>query len=416
MKKTAILILVIPFIISCNKSQRHMVTLWTNRPEIAAYVEEYNATHDNIKIEIEYKEFPGRELAESESSVDLVFDEYLNSGKTVSLFSTLDSLFEKGELDSSVFYSSLLDRGKFEDRQVLLPVSFNLPVVYFKKGIEPEYIVPFFMNLDTLKNASGSFNEKSKRSFRQEGFSPLWSRESIFQISVLQGSDYKQLGSILSWNDEKIEKSTLFIKNWIEEVNGGLKEETEFKEKFLYDPMPKLINQGRIGFAYTDINAFFALPPEKRKNLDFRWFSSDNKVYALNTILYAGIPKNAAHRKDARIFLTWFYRTDTQKKLLEASLHKRIRIFGIGQGFSSLKNVNSNELPRLYPALMGHIPPENAIIFPDPVPGSWPVIKEQIIKPWLYNKAVMDDPPNKYLKDEIMEWERQNPEQNKVID
>ena len=75
MKKITILILVaVSLFISCSRSSRRMVTLWTNRPEIAAYVEEFNATNDTVKIEIEYRDSPGTELVSAQTPLDLVFD------------------------------------------------------------------------------------------------------------------------------------------------------------------------------------------------------------------------------------------------------------------------------------------------------------------------------------------------------
>jgi len=368
MKKITILILVaVSLFISCSRSSRRMVTLWTNRPEIAAYVEEFNATNDTVKIEIEYRDSPGTELVSAQTPVDLVFDEYLNSSRTAPLFGSLDSLFKNQRINPSLFYEDLLDLGTHEEHTNLLPVSFNLPLIYFKKRLESEYIEPFFMNVDNLKKASSLINRSSTKSFTREGFSPLWSKESIYQMAVLNNTDFKQLGNILSWNDENLEKTVSSIKDWIKTVNKGMDAEREFEEKFLYDPMPKLINQGRIAFAYSDINSFFTLPPD-------------------------------------------------QEKLLEASMHKRIRIFGIGQGFSSLKTVNNTVLPKLYPALMGHIPPENAIVYPFSVPANWPVIKDQIITPWLLEKITAEDPQNRELKDAVTNWEKQNPEQSKVID
>ncbi len=417
MKKITILMLIaVSLFVSCSRSSRRMVTLWTNRPEIAAYVEEFNATNDTIKIEIEYRDAPGTELASTQTPVDLVFDEYLNSSRNAPLFESLDSLFKNQNIDPSLFYKDLLDLGTIEEHTILLPVSFNLPLIYFKKGMESEFIEPFFMNIGNLRKVSAHINESSSKSFTREGFSPLWSKESIYQLAVLNNVEFRQIGNILSWNDENLEKAVSSIKEWIETVNKGMDAEKEFEEKFLYDPMPKLINQGRIAFAYSDINSFFSLPPEKRENLDFRWLSSGDKVYALNSILFAGIPKNAEHKKEAELFLSWFFKTETQEKLLEASMHKRIRIFGMGQGFSSLKRVNNAELPKLYPALMGHIPPENAIVYPSPVPENWPVIKDQIIKPWLLEKVTNEDPQNPELKDAITHWEKQNPDQSKVID
>ncbi len=402
--------------VSCSQYERHTVVLWTNRPEIAAYVEEFNAIHSKTKVEIEYKKNPGDALGTATTPPDLVFDEYLNAAETFPLFTQLDSLFKKEKIDKTLFYVNLLKEGSMDGHQILLPVSFNLPLIFFKKNSASPFIVPFFMNLDTLKEASQAANKKSKKTHAVEGFSPLWNTEMLFQITKLYNTDFKQTHSFITWNNENLEKSIQFIQNWILSVNGGLIQEREFSEKYLYDPKPNLIEEGRISFAYANLTSFFALPPEKRKDLDFRWLSHNNHVHALQNILYTGIPKGAGNKRDAEIFLSWFFKRETQKKFLEATIHKRIRIFGIGQGLSSLREINNNELPKLHPALMGHIPPETALLFPPAVPENWITIKEHIIKPWLFQQANTDNPPPDTLKDTVIKWEKQNPSQKSLLD
>ncbi len=411
---TGLLFLIISF--SCSRFENHTVILWTNRPEIAAYVEEFNAIHNEGKVEIEYKQTPGKALKAATALPDLVFDEYLNAASTFDLFTPLDSLFKKKRIDNSLFYKKLLNEGKRNDHQLLLPVSFNLPLIFFKKNTPSSFIVPFFMNLDTLQKASAAANKKSRKNFAIEGFSPLWNKEALFQITKLYKTDFRQINSFITWNNDNLTKAATFMQNWISDINGGLIQEREFQEKYLYDPKPKLVEEGRIFFSYSNLTSFFALPPEKRKNLDFRWFSQNNHVHALYTVLYTGIPKGAKNKRGAELFLSWFFKKETQKKFLEATIHKRIRIFGIGQGFSSLREINNNELPKLHPALMGHIPPESALIFPPPVPENWKIIKEHIIKPWLYKQVSEDDPPPATLKDTMIKWEKQNPSQKTLLD
>ncbi len=401
---------------SCSQSGKHTVILWTNRPAIAAYVEEFNAVHNQTKVEIEYRKDPGRSLKTAASPPDLVVDEYLNSASTVALFAELDSLFKKGSIDKTSFYGNLLKQGVVEGKQVLLPVSFDLPLIFFKKGSSSPFIVPFFMNIDNLRKASAAANKKSKKSFAVEGFSPLWNTEMLFQIAKLYNVDFRQTHSFITWNNDNLNKSIAFIQDWIRTVNGGLIQEKEFREKYLYDPKPNLVEGGRISFSYARLTSFFALPPEKRKNLDYRWLSINNEVHALQTVLYAGIPKGARSKRDAEIFLSWFFKRKTQKEFLEATIHKRIRIFGVGQGFSSLREINNNELPKLHPSLMGHIPPETAIIFPPPVPENWATVKEHIIEPWLYSQVNEDNPPPDTLKDTMIKWEKQNPSRNALLD
>ena len=272
------------------------------------------------------------------------------------------------------------------------------------------------MNLDNLKEASVEAKGKSKKGFPVEGFSMLWNQETAFQISRLFGTHYQQMNSILSWDDTKLNEAVNYLRDWSKEVNGGLSQEKEFIEKFLYDPKTKLIANNRIYFSYSTLHGFFAIPTEKRETLDFRWLSIKNNVNVLHSILYTGIPKSAKNKKGAKTFLTWFFRLDVQGKLLEATLHKRIRSFGIGQGFSSLQTINTRELPRLYPALMGHIPPESALVFPPKVPENWITIKDQIVKPWLYSNIISPEKPAESLKDAMMDWQKQNPAQKLILD
>ncbi len=410
MKKYIIFISSILIVLaSCSHTDSHTVIIWTNRPEIAAYIEEFNASHKKTKVEVEYKQNPGKEFKTATSLPDMIFDEYLNAKGILPLFTSLDTLFNEHGIHRNLFYQNLLKQGVLNKHQLLLPVSFNLPLIFFNKTHTSQFIVPFFMNLDNLKNASVAANKQTTKKFITRGFSPLWNTETPFQTAILFHADFHQTHSFLTWNNENVVKSIAYMKDWIKTVNGGLIQEKDFIDKFLYDPKPKLITGNRIAFSYSNLNDFFALPPEKRNNLDFRWFSTDNKVQSLHTILFTGIPKGAPHKKDAETFLIWFFNMATQKKFLASTNHKRIRIFGLAEGFSSLKEINSNELPRFYPGLMGHIPPESSIIFPPEVPENWLQIKEKVIKPWFFEQINKANPPVTTLEEAIKEWEKQNP-------
>lgn len=411
MRKYIIFISVILILLaSCSHTDSHSVIIWTNRPEIAAYIEEFNASHNKIKVEVEYKQNPGKELKTSTSLPDMIFDEYINTEGFLPLFTSLDAVFNEHGIDRKLFYQNLLKQGVLNKNQVILPVSFNLPLIFFNKTHTSKYIVPFFMNLSNLKNASIAANKQTTKKFITRGFSPLWNTETPFQTAILFHTDFHQMNGFLNWNNENVMKSITYMKDWIKTVNGGLIQEKDFIDKFLYDPKPKLITENRIAFSYSNLNDYFAIPPEKRNSLDFRWFSTDNKVQSLHSILFTGIPKGASHKKDAETFLIWFFNMSTQKTFLESTKHKRIRIFGLAEGFSSLKEINSNELPRFYPGLMGHIPPESSIIFPPAVPENWVQVKEKVIKPWFFEQISQTNPPVTTLKEAIKEWEKQNPE------
>ncbi len=383
------LLLVIPIILffsSCSPNST--IILWTDKPEMAAYVEEFNSVQDKYRIEIVYKKDPGTALAQTEYSGDLVISEFLNSPGTIEQFSSLADMYDENKLDLSIFYSELLDLGYFENELNLLPISFNLPTIMFKKTIDSEDIPSFYMNPEDIKNASINFNAKSDTNFEVMGFSTRWEKEVLFINSVLMGTNFQMLSTgVLSWDRQKLLDSIEFSKDWSEKTNGGLEQEEEFTTKFLYDPSYKLIEENRIRFFYSDLVNFFGIAPEKRKHLDFRWLASDNKIPVLENILFTGIPEKAKNKKGATQFLHWFFDPSTQENLLKSSQIKRMDTFGFANGFSSLREINKNELAIIYPNLVGKIPQESSLIFPEALPLYWVELKNKVIIPWLYEQT-----------------------------
>jgi hypothetical protein len=77
------------------------------------------------------------------------------------------------------------------------------------------------------------------------------------------------------------------------------------------------------------------------------------------------------------------FQPQTQARLLEINQEKRLDTFGIAGGFSSLRNVNEREFPRVYRRLLGRIPPEQMLAFSKALPVDWGEQKKQIVVPWL---------------------------------
>ena len=374
---------------------------------MAAYVEEFNSVQDNYRIEIVYKKEPGNALARTDYPGDLIISEFLNSPGTIDLFSSLTDVYDENKLDLSIFYSGLLDLGYIKEELYLLPISFNLPTIMFKKTIESEDIPSFYMNHEEMENASTNFNITSNTKFEVLGFSPRWENDVLFINSVLMGTNYQMLGTgVLSWDRQKLLDSIDLSKNWSEEINGGLEQEEEFTTKFLYDPSYKLIEENRILFYYSNLVNFFGIAPEKRKNLDFIWLASDDKIPVLGNILFAGIPEKAKNRKGAIRFIHWFFDSETQKNLLKSSQIKRMDTFGFANGFSSLPEINKNELAIIYPNLVGKIPQESSLSFPKALPLYWIELKTRVINPWLYGQTG-ENPPGITLQEAIEEWLKQ---------
>jgi len=392
---------------SCALRNNATVILWTDKPEMAAYVEEFNSIQGEYQIELVYKEKPVTALKNAEIPADLVISEFLDSPELIKLFSPLTDIYSKDSMDLTIFYKGLLDLGYIDEELFLLPISFNLPTIMLKKEQNIENIPAFYLNPDKMKETALNFNSKSKTKFEVMGFSPRWNSEALYLNAVLMKTDFHVLNSgILSWNEKNLQDSLQMSKTWNNEINGSLKLVEDFKAKFLYDPAYKLIEENRILFYYSDLVNFFRISPEKRNYLGFRWLSLEDKIPVLGNVLFLGIPAKATNRKGATKFIHWFFNYNTQRKLLKSSQIKRLDTFGFANGFSSIKDINKNELPIMYPNLVGYIPQESSLIFPKALPTYWNELKTKIIEPWMYEQTG-ENPTDTTLQDAINDWLKQ---------
>ena len=100
----------------------------------------------------------------------------------------------------------------------------------------------------------------------------------------------------------------------------------------------------------------------------------NDKIPVLDNILFAGIPRQANNKNGARYFLEWFFKRETQVRLMEINHLKRLQgIFGIANGFSSLREINEKDIhkPEFYPIFVGYLPKEDQLLFPNILPEDW---------------------------------------------
>ena len=390
----------------CSRLSREPAVLWTDLEEFAAYAEIFNTSQDEYKISIAYKPNPAHALRQSEEAPDLVVGSHLNDRHTIPLFRSLDRSFEKGFIDGGQFYQQALRLGLFEEKQTLVPVSFTLPVMIFPDGYEG--IESFDLSLQEIRTLAQSFSDLENGT--RMGYSPRWNPAAAFTHLRLFGAGFgENQAASLVWNGEALQEGIDYMRGWVEEVNGGWESDTEFIEKYLYDPPYKLVNSGRILFAYYRIDDYFRIPPPSRETLDFRWLSHEERIPVDGDLVFAGIPRGADRSGAARAFLHWFFQPETQKKLLETAQFKRMRLFGLAGGFSAMRIVNEIDMPRYFPELIGHIPPESFLEFPLPLPDIWEELQRESILPWIEGQ-LNAEPPARELNSSIERWMNQQPQ------
>ncbi len=361
------------------------MVLVTNRPEMAAYIELFNGHSEDLKVELEYRKDPIQALEPGGPRADLVLAPWMTGEQAAGRLESLDRLFGEDKLHREGFYRELLDSGVHDRRQVALPVCFNLPTVVFAPQDElPSLTMP----LELLRERAGEFNKTVRGRFIQMGFSPLWDSQTPYTTAALLGAGFREAtGGGLTWDRKSLEQAVRYLRDWIREVDGGYAQEREFFRKYMYEPMPKLVDQRRILFYQTDSSRLFESLAEHREEADFRWLSAEGKIPVEDDVLYLGIPKGAHNRLGARRFLLWFFHPETQKELLRIDRRKRLRTFGVAGGFSALKEINQREFPQAYPLLIGRVAGEEFLRFPRPLPPGWGTLKREVVIPWLTESA-----------------------------
>lgn len=390
-------------------SNNSAAVLWTNRPELAAYAELYNARTEGGKIEVVYKETPWLALETESSKPALVAGTRLDSAGILKDFQTLDKMIRKGLLDTSLFYTDLLNMGYMGGKCYLLPVSFSLPAVIFKADLAESIPDDYIITYEQMRGLSEGFNIVDDRPTHM-GYSPRWQPEFMYNLSRLAGANFRESDSGLPvWNETKVREAIAFAADWVESANGGYDLEYDFESKYMYDPLYKLLDTGRILFNYITIDELLSIPAETRENLDFRWLSDGAKIEVAEDVLFIGVPKQSRQRRTAEAFISWLFSYDTQVALLESAQFKRMRFFGFAGGLSSLSAVNTDAIPRFFPFLLGHIPHGGYLDFPHRLPKSWERMREEVIIPWLAD-SVSEEGSTETLADSLARWRLRQPE------
>ncbi len=372
---------------SCN-SQTKPVVIWTDRAEVVSYLELFNLTNEKTKAVIAYKEsladaFPP---TKDEAIPDIIIGSWLKNSRLEKNFKKINSLLGKNDINPAIFYPELLEYGKSGRSQYLLPVSFNLPALLFSAKYEAMIDNSSMITAEKVKELSAPFNKKNEKSaYIEMGFGPTWNIDFVYTLAKLYGVNFKENGNLFSYDAEKLSELTDFIKTWTTECNTSSKAENDFSYKYLYVPSNKQIETGRCLFSYTTSEQLLALSPEQLENIDFRWVSKDKKISVEDNIVCAGIYKKANSKKNAEIFLKWFFNEDNQMALIERTekMHLGTYAFGICNGFSSIRVVTERFYPSLYKNLLGSFPAENSLITPNALPSRWKSLLERVIKPYL---------------------------------
>lgn len=406
----------------CSKpaAEKKRIVIWTSCAEFAQYIELFNSSHLNDSAVLVYKDNPALSLPPTKDELppDIIVGSWLRNNSTHRNFKRLEYLFDRKNIISSDFYPQLLESGKFYNNQYLLPVSFNLPAIIFsaqnKELISDNYI----LNLTSLRKIASEYNKKNKKdAYTRIGFTPLSNDSFLYFATKINNSEFREDKGQIIWNEENLNASIANLKDWITVENTSASVEQDFSFKYLSMPDYRQVTSGRTLFAYTTSDSLFNTVSKQGLELDYRWLSSDdpeNPVIPLeDSYVMMGIYKDARNQVGASEFITWFFQTENQKKIIERKSNLKLdtEIFGIAGGFSSIREVTEHVLPIFYTQMLSNLPPVAMIEIPEKLPARWESYKALVVEPFIKQSIVEDDASDvPSLADLEAEW------RNKVFD
>ncbi len=365
-----------------------IVVLWSDRAELAAYVETFNASDAPVKVELIHVEEPARELLRGTAlpefeAPDLVLGSWLASPELTGLLAPLDELL-RDRLEATAFYPELLAQGMAGQRQTSLPFAFNLPVIVFARDAVPADLNQFVISVEELRALGREYVAGPPARPTRIGFSPLWNMELVYYLAAARGGGFASTGGGQVVIDESAVQAALAVAHdWINLSHGGIAPDDQFQSTYFHQPFYALVLEGRIRMYLSDVVSFHLIPERKRAQLDFRWLAVDGRVPVIDSYRSFAIPAAASNPAGARRFLSWIFQPQVQARLLATATLKRLRVFGLAGGFPALRGVSELTLPRYQEFLIGRLPDAELLRVPASTPPGWNQAKQQVVWPWM---------------------------------
>ena len=387
----------------CGRQGNTTVVLWAHRVDVAAIVELYNAQERGFKIEMRFVPDPAVAVRDGAALPDVIIADSVANQSMADLFLPLGNIIDRGPIVRTRFYRQLLEGGRIGGRQRLLPLSFDLPAVMYRQSPENGTLPEFALHIDEIQSLAAEWNRTTENRVTRMGFAPRWDPEFLYVMGLTHGTGFRESSGAVVWDQELLRGSIEYARRWSVETNGGIAAENAFTSRYGLDPKYQQLIRDRIRFAYISAGQLFRFTDSQRARINFRWIRGDAGIPVLESTVYAGIVQNGRNRSGAQDFLEWLFQPQNHIAILESARGKRIPDFGIAGGFSSIPEVNERHLPRFYPALLGSIPREDALVFPPQVPLYWNAIRREVVQPWM-TREVSATPQPRPLAEEIRLW------------
>ncbi|MDE6774364.1 MAG: hypothetical protein K2J14_07035, partial [Treponemataceae bacterium] len=169
----------------CAADRAKPVVIWTDRAELARYVELFNARQQAERAVVVYKSPLANALppAKDEDAPDIIIGSWLKDSRLRRHFLPLENLFGGNRLNPDTIYPHLLAYGAAGAHQYLLPVSFNVPLVMFSAKHAERIPDAYMLTPEAIRDVAAAFNAQNSRGiYTNMGFAPSWNPDFLYVL------------------------------------------------------------------------------------------------------------------------------------------------------------------------------------------------------------------------------------------
>ncbi len=393
-------ILAVLLLSSCGSNSDAVIVV-SSEPIMYLYAEQYNSQHQGANIEVHYNSNPVDYRNKRQVMPDILIQPNPAGTYQMQWFQPLSVRLPQET------YPQLAAQYSEVSEKRLLPLAFSLPIMVWH-GDQPGAELPLTLGINQL--AEMNTRKPGEGDLEYVQFLPIWNPAFLHWHLRSRGIHLNfQEEGVPSWNKDELMREVSMLQDWTQEQAGTAAQIERFQEHYLYAPYYALLRQERVGYYAADLQEYASLPAQLKEDLDFAWFGSEGHIPVLS-VLYAAIPVESRHKKEAQQFLQWLISPETQKELMEYTLEQELPDFGFFGRLSANSTVNEEEIPRLFPQLQGKSPVSSRLIFPPPMPYYWQELERDVIAPFLLD-SILEDPPPQHdeLQQRINNWLAQQP-------
>ena len=268
----------------------------------------------------------------------------------------------------------------------------------------------YTLSLEQIRETASAYNRKNnKDAYTRIGFTPLGNTDFLYLTAKLKGAEFHEEKDTIVWNSQALLNSIIMLKDWINLENTSAQVEEDFTFKYLFMPYYRQVSSGRTLFAYSTSDQFFKVMKDQELDVDYRWIVEDNALPIEDSYLMMGIYKKAQNQVGATEFISWFFDSENQRRILETKENMNLEtdMFGIAGGFSSIRDVTEHILPIYYNQLLANLPPAQLLTVPEKLPARWESYRSLVVVPYIKAAVTASSgTPAPILQDFEKEWRK----------